>query len=158
MLLIQKEKTMKWMVSSVAILVTAVSVAVGAQSGDTMVKGDKMDMKDTTFVGCIEGGSAPGAFTLTHVAAVDRMQKSMKEDAMGKTAMDEGRMGHDTMPPAMLSLMGSSVALRKHVGHKVSVTGWLAHEKMDAMDKDAMGKSMSTFTIKSLKMVAATCS
>jgi hypothetical protein len=29
---------------------------------------------------------------------------------------------------------------------------------MDAMEKDTMARSTSTFTVKSLKMVAATCS
>ena len=62
------------------------------------------------------------------------------------------------MAPATLSLTGSSVDLSTHVGHKVSVTGSLAHEKMGAMDKGTMGQGTSAFTVKSLKMVAATCS
>jgi hypothetical protein len=64
---------MKWSMSSIAILVAVSSVAVGAQSGGTMAKGDKMD-------------------------------------------------------------------------------------KMDAMEKGTIGKSTSTLTVKSLKMIAATCS
>jgi hypothetical protein len=152
---------MKHMISSVVILVTmAVSVAVRAQSGATMAddKMDKMQMKDTTYVGCVEAGSAPGAFTLTHVAVTEHMKKDMKKDAMDKMPMDDGRMGHDAMAPATLSLAGSSVALSKHVGHKVSVTGSLTHETMGAMDKDAMGNGSSIFTVKSLKMLGATCS
>ena len=149
---------MKWMVSNVAILVMAASVAVGAQSGRKTGQGRQDGDERHDVCRVCRGRKRPGVFTLTHVAGVDRMQKSMKDDAMAKTAMDDGRMGHDAMPPAMLSLTGSSVVLSRHVGHKVSVTGWFAHERMNAMDKDAMGKSMSTFTIKSLKMVAATCS
>jgi len=60
---------MKWMMSSVAMLVAVVlPAAVGAQSG-TMAKGDKMDkmeMKDATYTGCIAAGTAAGTFTLTH--------------------------------------------------------------------------------------------
>ena len=149
---------MKWTMSSVAILVAAVSsVAVGAQSAGTMAKGDKMDKREmmgANYAGCIEAGSAAGTFTLTHVATADHMGKDMmKKDAMAKDVMN-----HESMAPTTLTLTGSSVDLSKHLGHQVSVTGSLAHEKIDAMEKDTMSKSTSTFTVKSLKMIAATCS
>ena len=159
---------MKWSMSSVAILVAAVSsVAVGAQSGGTMAKGDKMDkreMMDANYTGCIEAGSAAGTFMLTHVATADHMGKDMmKKDAMAKDtmtkdAMAKDGMSHESMAPTTLTLTGSAVDLSKHLGHKVSLTGSLAHEKMDAMEKGTMGKSTSTFTVKSVKMIAATCS
>ena len=161
---------MKWSMSSVAILVAAVSsVALGAQSGGTMAKGDKMEMMDANYTGCIEAGSAAGTFMLTHVAAADHMGKdmmkkdaiardAMAKDTMAKDAMAKDRMSKDAMAPTTLTLTGSSVDLSKYLSHKVSITGSLAHEKMDAMDKGTMGKSTSTFTVKSLKMVAATCS
>jgi pentapeptide MXKDX repeat protein len=154
--------------SSVAILVAAVSsVALAAQSGGTMAKGDKMDkmeMMDANYTGCIEAGSAAGTFMLTHVATADHMGKDMmKKDAMAKDnmakdAMAKDGMSHESMVPTTLTLTGSSVDLSKHLGHKVSITGSLAHEKMDSMEKGTMGTSTSTFTVKSLKMVAATCS
>jgi len=134
---------MKWMMSSVAMLVAVVlSVTAIAQSGGTMARGDKMDkmeMKDTTHTGCVEAGSTPGTFMLTHLAADDHM-------------------GKDSMAPTTFSLSSASVDLSKHVGHKVSVTGSSAHEKMDAMEKDTMAKGTPAFTVKSLKMVAASCS
>jgi pentapeptide MXKDX repeat protein len=158
---------MKWSMSNVAILVVAVSsVAVGAQSVGTMAKGDKMDkmeMMDANYTGCLEAGSAAGTFTLTHVATADHMGKdvvtkdTMAKDTMAKDAMAKDGMSH-AMAPATLTLTGSSVDLSKHLGHKVSITGSLAHEKMDAMEKGTMGKSTPTFTVKSVKMVAATCS
>jgi hypothetical protein len=153
---------MKWTMSSVAILVAAVwSVALGAQSGGTMAKGDKMDkmdkkmeMMDANYTGCIEAGSAAGAFMLTRVATADHMGKDMmKKDAMAKDSM-----GQEKMAPTTLTLKGSSVDLSKHLGHKVSITGSLAHDKMDAMEKGTTGQPASTFTVKSLKMIAATCS
>ena len=159
---------MKWSMSSVAILVAAVSsVALGAQSGGTMAKGDKMDkreMMDANYTGCIEAGSAAGTFMLTHVATADHMGKDMmKKDAMAKDtmkkdAMAKDGMSHESMAPITLTLTGSAVDLSKHLGHEVSLTGSLAHEKMDAMEKGTMGKSTSTFTVKSVKMIAATCS
>jgi hypothetical protein len=134
---------MKWMMSTVAMLIAvALSVTAIAQSGGTMARSDKMDkmeMKDTTHTGCIEAGSAPGTFMLTHLAADDHM-------------------GKDTMAPTTFSLSSASVDLSEHVGHKVSVTGSSAHGKMDAMEKDTMAKGTPAFTVKSLKMVAAACS
>ena len=141
---------MKSMMWSVAMLVAVVlPVAAGAQSG-TMAKGDKMDkmeMKDATYTGCIEAGGTSGTFVLTHVA----------DDHMAKDAMSK-----DTMATT-LTLSSTSVDLSKHVGHKVSVTGSPAHGKMDAMGKDTMAKDGmakdgSTLTVRSLKMVAASCS
>jgi hypothetical protein len=154
---------MKWSMSSVAILIAAVSsVALGAQSGGTMTKGDnmdKMEMMAANYTGCIEAGSAAGTFMLTHVATADHMGKDMmKKDAMAKDTMAKDGMSHESMTPTTLTLTGSSVDLSKHLGHKVSITGSLAHEKMDSMEKGTMGKSTSTFTVKSLKMIAATCS
>ncbi len=166
---------MKSMMWSVAMLVAVVlPVAAGAQSG-TMAKGDKMDkmeMKDATYTGCIEAGSTAGTFVLTHVAddhmAKDAMKKdTMKKDTMGKDTMAKDAMSKDTMATT-LTLSSTSVDLSKHVGHKVSVTGSAAHGKMDAMGKDTMAKDGmakdgmakdgSTLTVKSLKMVAASCS
>jgi len=159
--------------SSVAILVAAVSsVAVGAQSGGTMAKGDKMDkmeMMDANYTGCVEAGNAAGTFMLTHVATADHMAKDMMKkgalakDTMAKNAtlkdaMAKDGMSHESMAPTTLTLTGSSVDFSKHVGHKVSLTGSLANEKMEAMEKGTMSKSTPTFTAKSLKMVAVACS
>ena len=119
------------------------SVAVSAQSGGTMAKGEKMGkmaMKDATHTGCVEAGSAPGTFTLTHLAADDHMGKNaMKKDTMMSKQSMTG------MAPTTLSLTSSSVDLSKHVGHRVSVTG--SHDE-----------ATSPFAVKSLKMVAASCS
>jgi pentapeptide MXKDX repeat protein len=159
---------MKWIISGVALLVAAVlSMGAAAQSNGTMGKGDRMnkiEMKDTTYTGCVEAGSEPGSFTLTHLAAADHMGKAaMKKDTMGNDTMKKGTMAKDSMSkgamaPMALSVTGSSVDLGKHLGHKVSVTGSPAHGKMDAMGKDTMAKGASAFTVKSLKMVAASCS
>ena len=133
---------MKLIMSSVVVLVAALSVGIAAQSGDTMAKGEKMDKmatKDATHSGCIEAGSAPGTFTLTHLAADDHMAKDAMK-TMTKESMSKGAMA-----PPTLSLTSTSVDLSKHLGHRVSVTG--SHDK-----------ATSPFAVTSLKMVAATCS
>jgi pentapeptide MXKDX repeat protein len=162
---------MKWNMSSAVIVAVALSsAAVGAQSAGPMAKSDKMEkMKkmDASYTGCIEPGAGTGAFTLTHLAASERMARNtmkrdgLKDDTMAATKEDtmaKDGMSHDSMAPTALALTGSSADLRKHLGHKVTVVGSLAHEKMDAMKKDTMDKATPTFTVKSVKMVAATCS
>jgi hypothetical protein len=84
-----KEGAMKWMKPSVTVLVAAVlSGSVAAHSSSTTANGgtmDKMAMKDTSYTGCVEAGGAPGAFTLSHLAADDHMgQDAMKKDTMKK--------------------------------------------------------------------------
>jgi hypothetical protein len=83
--------------------------------------------------------------------AADHMGKSaMQKETMKKDTMGKDAMAHDTMTPATLTLTGKAVDLSKHVGHKVTVTG--------SAGPDAMEKGMSAFTVKSLKMVASSCS
>ena len=132
---------MKWMMSSVVVLVAAVgSVGAAAQSSGTAATHDKMKnmaMKDATHTVCIEAGAEKGTFTLK-LAADDHM-------AMAKDSAKKDTMTKDTMAPTTMNLTSSSVDLSKHLGHKVSVTG--SHDK-----------ATSPFAVKSLKMVAASCS
>jgi hypothetical protein len=155
---------MKWNGSSAAIVVAAVlSVGIGAQTGNTMAKGKMADMndmkdpKDTTYTGCVEAGAAAGLFTLTHVGE-DQMGQEMMKDSKDRGAMSGGQMEHDSVAPTMLSLIGTRVNLQKHLGHKVSVSGSISHDAMRSMEKDSMKASPSVFTVKSLKMIAASCS
>src|SRR5260370_19850 len=111
---------MKWIMSSVAVLVAAVlSVGVAAQSNGTMGKGDKMnkmEMKDSTYTGCVETGSEPGSFTLTHLAAEDHMGKdAMKRDTMGKDTMKKDTMAKDSMSKDAIAPMAPMA---------LSVTAW----------------------------------
>ena len=131
---------MKWMMPSVAVLVVVLSVGVAAQSSATAAKDDKMGkmaMKDATHTGCIEAGSTQGTFALK-LAADDHM--AMKKDMTTKDTPTK-----DAMAPTTMSLTSASVDLSKHLGHKVSVTG--SHDKATA-----------PFAVKTLKMVAASCS
>jgi hypothetical protein len=38
-----------------------------------MAKGDKMEMMDANYTGCLETGGAAGTFMLTRVATADHM-------------------------------------------------------------------------------------
>lgn len=142
---------MKRSVTSAAVFSMAVSMAVFAQSGAAMNKSQSMDKMDkmatqATYTGCLETGNGAGTFTLTHADRSD-------DDSMKKGAMAKGTMSHDMMAPTSLNLASSSVDLSKHLGRKVSVTG-----SGSAMHKDAAGMDASTFTVKTLKVVAASCS
>src|SRR5262249_2731689 len=79
-------------------------------------------------------------------------------DSKQKDTMAKDGMNDDSMAPTMLTLAGSPVDIRKHLGHTVTVIGSPAHAKMDAMEKSTMDKAAPTFTVKPLKVVAATCS
>jgi hypothetical protein len=117
---------MRWMMLSVALWVVVVPVAASAQKA----KGDKKG-KDSTYIGCIEAGSATGTVMLTHVAA-DPMAKDVgKRAAKGKK---------DKPVPTTVNLTSTALDLSKHEGHRVSVTGSVVDGK---------------FTVKSLTMVAS---
>jgi pentapeptide MXKDX repeat protein len=151
---------MKWMISSAVIVAVALAVGVRAQSGGAMAKDDKMGKMETptrTYTGCVAAGAETGTFTLTHVMADDHMSKdAMKNDTMSKDAMKKESRSKDNMAHGMsttMTLSSESVDLSKHIGHKATVTGSSGSDKMDAM-----GRKTSAFTVKSLKIVSASCS
>ena len=119
-----------------ACVALAFTAGVGAQD-KKMATGtmDHMPMAKA-YSGCVES-SQTGSYILTHM---------MKADAMTKA----DAMAHDAMAPASLALSAAapSVDLSKYVGHQVTVTG---------TDGDSMN-GMTTFKVKSLKMIGASCS
>ena len=131
-------------------VVAVLAMSVGAQDG----KMNKMDgMKsETSYTGCVER-SPDGAYSLAHAMAADATMKkpmakaSTAKDTMAKDTMAKDSMMKDSMAPA-LGLSSTAVDLAKHVGHKVTVKG---------AGGDTMG-GMATFTVKSIKMIAASCS
>ena len=126
--------------------------AAQTQSGSgSMDKMDKSKMgKEMKVTGCV-------------MESTDNMGHFMLNDAMMNNEMKGGGMKEGSKPMMSYMLMGGD--LKAHVGHKVEVTGMMADSMMgndkmakDAMTKDSMGKSpMQTLTVKSVKMVAATC-
>ena len=137
---------MKTRVFSGAVLPFAVTAAVMAAAGQSK------PMAAKTMVGCIEK-SESGSLALTHAMPADDMEKSrmakngMAKDSMKKDSMSKDSMTKDMMMP-VVELSSTKVDLSKHVGHKVSLTG-VAGDMMNGM---------ATFTVDSLKMIAASCS
>lgn len=135
------------------VFVTALSATIAAQSGGTMhddshtSKSSNMHKMaaDATYTGCLQPGNASGTFVLS--GAHQMMKNSMPPATKGN---DE--MKHDTMAMTTLPLMAKSIDLRKHVGRLVSVTG------SASSGKDTMGKDESLLTVRTLKVVAASCS
>lgn len=158
----------KWMMVLCCICAVAAVPAAQTAAPDKMDKMDKGKMDTAakkgaiTVTGCVAAGTEPDHYMLTNV-------------------MKTGETGGGQM--VTYALMGGE--LKPHVGHKVEVTGTMepamakgdmakdtmAKDKgaMDkgAMDKGAMNKTMKdgdkammhdTLHVKSVKMLAATCS
>ncbi len=133
--------------------VLGVSGIATAQTG-TAGKMDKdMMSKEMKVTGCVaQSGGDMGHYMLNNAMMADTA--GMKKDSMPMKG---------DMKAMSYMLMGGD--LKAHVGHKVEVTGTMADSKMDApskdkMAKDPMAKGMAdaqTLTVKSVKMIAATC-
>ena len=154
-----------------AVFVSAISAVATAQTDSKMGKAmasEKTTMMPATvtYTGCLEAGTEPGTFTLTHA-------EQLGGDSMKKNSMAHGPMEHDMMESESLNVASTSVGLTRHVGQKVSVTGsstmagphTMDHTTMskdsmskDGMRKDAMSMNTPAFSIKKLKTLAATCS
>jgi hypothetical protein len=145
-------------VIAATLLAAVVSVAGAAQSpgsmpdAGTMGQMGRMDAAavNATYTGCLEAGDASGTYRLTRAHRASG--KSMQEQAMAPGMKGDGMMA----PASNLSVSSTSVDLRKHVGRKVSVTGSAATVHEESMDMKA--GNTSTFTIKTLKVLAASCS
>ena len=122
---------MKTRLFSGAVLAFAATAVMAAAARSTPMAAAK------TMVGCIEK-SESGSLTLTH---------AMPAGDMGKSSMAKSDMAKDTMMPAV-ELSSKKVDLSKHLGHKVSLKG-VAGDMMNGT---------ATFTVDSLKMIAASCS
>jgi hypothetical protein len=155
-----------------AVVAITVTAAVGAQSASTMqppAKGNTMSM---TYTGCVESVNQGSAFLLTKIdggssesmhgdMAMKHDDMAMKHDDMAMKGDAARTMPHEQMPMAgekMAPMSSKSFALAgsnlgKHVGQKVSVTGSLSDGSMGAMHQD-----MSTLTVKTLKVIAKSCS
>lgn len=153
-----------WILST-AVLAIGVTAVAAAQSATPMGKPSKGkgDTMSETYTGCLESVNHGASFLLTKVDDAESMHSdmamkhddtAMKGDA-AKSMQDE-RMpmkgDKDAMAAKSFALVGSA-SLAKHVGHKVSVTGSLSETSMGAMHQE-----VSTLTVKTLKMIAKSCS
>ena len=155
---------MNWMLSA-AVVAMCVTAAAGAQSSKAMAKPSKGDTMSMTYTGCVESVNHGAVFLLTKVEGAASMHDDMamkhhddmpmKSDA-AKTMQHEDTLtadeNMDAMPSKSFALAGST-NLTKHVGQKVSVTGSLSDSSGETMRQD-----LSTLTIRTMKVIAKSCS
>jgi len=158
-----------WVLATAVVAIT-VTAAVGAQSASTMQQPAKGETMSVTYAGCVESVNHGAAFLLTKVdggssmhgdMAMKHDDTAMKHDDMAMKSDSAKTMQHEQMPMAgekMAPMSSKSFALTgsnlgKHIGQKVSVTGSLSDGSMGAMHQD-----LSTLTVKTLKVIAKSCS
>ena len=145
------------MCMTAAIMLAAVTMAAQEATDKSADKMGKMDKKSQSLTGCVQAGSSPGTYMLTNATP-----------AMGD------KMASDTMKSDMgsVTLSATDVDLAPHVGHKVTVTGTMmgkmkhgdmAKDDKAKTDADKAAPAMDsgagpTLKVKSLTMVASTCS
>lgn len=138
-----------------AVCVVALSVAVsGATQDIPQVQRDGAAGSAPTLSGCLARGTGTGTYTLTTGA---------RKDAPPPKAGEQ---------PLTVALTGTEVDLAPHVGHTVSLTGSYAAvigpagtavgttgTAKPAPDAAAVTaeKELRSFTVKTLKMVTASC-
>jgi len=125
-----------------------------------------------TYTGCVESVNRGGAFLLTKIDDSESMNgdmamkhhadMAMKHDESAMKSNEAKTMNHeqmsmpdekmDAMPSKSFALAGST-NLSKRVGQKVSITGSVSEGSMGTMRQD-----VSTLTIKTLKVIAKSCS
>ena len=162
------------LVLTTAVVALSVTAAVGAQSETSMHQPSKGDAMGRTYTGCVESVNHGAAFLLTKIDSGgaesmhgDKTMKhhddvAMKHDDMATKSGAGTTMQHeqrrmadekmDAMPLKSFALAGST-DLNKHVGQKVSVTGSLSDGSTGTMRQD-----VSTLTVKTLKVIAKSCS
>ena len=131
---------------------------LSAQSNAGQKMDDKMSGKDMKVTGCVAQSA-----DMSHLM----LNNAMMADAVAMAEPKGSMMKKDDMMKPMSYMLMSDADLKPHVGHKVEVTGTMAADGMmakDHMEKNQMPKAtgamsdMHTITVKSVKMIANTCS
>lgn len=171
-LLEERERMRTNWVLTTAVMAMSVTAAVGAQSAKAMHQPSKGDAMSVAYTGCVESVNHGGAFLLTKIDSVHSMRDdktmkhhddmAMKHDDMAMKSDAAKTMQHEQAPMADEKMdamsaksfaLAGSTNLSKHIGQKVSVTGSLSDGSMGTMRQD-----LSTLTIKTLKVIAKSCS
>jgi hypothetical protein len=141
-------KTMKISMAATAVCLAFSGVVLVAQERiPELQREGAAGVNTPTLSGCVARGASTGTFTLT---------SNVKKDA---APTDAGQ-------PATVALTGTDVDLGPHVGHLVSLTGsYLAATEPTgtagtekAPPAADASKPLRTLTVKSLKMIAGSCS
>ena len=134
---------------STAVAVMSVTAAVSAQSANVAGKPSTADAMNITYTGCVESVNHGAAFLLTDVGHMGMKGDAAKTMQREPTPMAEQKV--NAMPSKSFALAGAD--LSKHVGQKVSITGSLSDGSMGTVRQD-----VSTLTVKTLKVIAKSCS
>jgi hypothetical protein len=113
------------------------SALVAAQGGAGAMGKDLKPTGAITMVGCVAAGT-DGQYTLTN-ATLPPVQDQSKEG----------------MKPTTYDLVGGQ--LKAHVGHKVEVTGSTAADAPGKSKKTKTAEMRDSITVKSVKMLATSC-
>lgn len=164
------------------VLAAAFSVGASAQSGTgqsgqagqggTMAQGaygaeKQPKNQNVTLMGCLESGSQAPASTAgtsgSTATGSDTMGTSGSSSA-SRSAADKFALTNVTGAPASLnlsdrvSLNGKDSDLKKHVGHKVEITGqWEPSSSATSSSTTGTSGSSGTLQVSSVKMLAETC-
>lgn len=138
--------------ASGAAVIVGFAVTLGAQAEHKTMSGamEKSGMKNVMVTGCV--AESGGTYMLDHAMMSADMKKTKAADMSANSKV------------LSYALMGGE--LKAHVGHQVEVTGTMApsdmsHSKMNegSMNKDSMATMKTgTLNVKSVKMIATTCS
>jgi hypothetical protein len=132
----------------VAALLCSAAPAVQAQKEQKDVA-RKPEPASVTVTGCLARGTEGGALLLTHALRTDAPAKPKAE------ATKAGKGANAT--PNTYALVGGT-ALDAHLGHKVEIAGTLAKPAPPVDPKPGMlRKTYDTLTVKTVKMVSASC-
>jgi hypothetical protein len=144
-------KTMKISMAATAVCLALSGAVVVAQEKIPELQRERAAGVNTpTLSGCVARGASTGTYTLT-------------------SNVKKGAAPTDADQPATVALTGTDVDLGPHVGHIVSLTGsYLAATEPTGPTGTAGtekappaaggSKPMRTLTVKSLKMIAGSCS
>ena len=134
---------------SVAVVAISVTAAVGAQSAKPAAMSSNGGMMEMTYTGCVMAVNHGGQFLLTRV---DNMGSNSMHDDMAMHDHDMTMKGDTDTVVSKSYFLAGAANFRKHVGHKVSVSGMLSEGAMGTMRPEA-----TTLTVKTLKVIAKKC-
>jgi hypothetical protein len=141
-------------------------VGVGAQTPEQKPADKQMPDKSAqtvTITGCVREGDTPSSFVLSNV---DPSALTPRAGATGTTGTPSAPAASSAGTASVLLAATSDIDLKKHVGHKVEITGTIAPAKPEAgtsgtpapeADKDK-SKAAHKLNVRSVKHVSESCS
>lgn len=109
--------------------------------------------KSVTFIGCLQSGTEPNSYVLSNAMPSDMSRQATRSEGM-PSEMARTENSYRLIPEG-------KVDLKKHVGHKVEVTGKMAKKSsMTSMSKEQpseMTGHLQHFKVTSVREIAQSC-